>query len=31
MKKNIRDIAFEVIFNKWGTGEKRKKKLTKDA
>ena len=29
MKKNIRDIAFEVIFNKWGTGEKRKKKLTK--
>lgn len=29
VSKNNRDIAFEVIFGKWGSGEERKKRLTK--
>ena len=29
MKKSVQDVAFEVIFGKWGNGDKRKKKLTK--
>ena len=28
-KKTQRDVAFEVIFGKWGSGKERKSKLTK--